>query len=89
MINENKKLEISRMLTISTVHITNETRHMLKAEPEENVLCLSIYEKAGFGWFVAIPYQWNNFNEWNSKTKDSIPKDLKACNDLAAENGCA
>lgn len=46
-------MEISKMLTISTAHITEETNKIL--ENPHNTLPLVTYNKDGYGWFVYIP----------------------------------
>lgn len=44
-------MEISKMLTISTAHITEITAELL----DDGVKDLAIYKKADYGWFIFIP----------------------------------
>lgn len=61
--------EIDRMITISTAHISKETRRMLNNSLIED---LTYYAKYGFGWFIHIPPM--------DRLDDSdIPEDLAAC----------
>lgn len=45
----NTKLDIAKILTLSTAHIKPETATMLDNEPNTNNLNLSVYNKAGYG----------------------------------------
>ncbi len=45
-------MEISRMLTLSTAHISKETADKLG---DQNSISLWIYDKVGYGWFIYIP----------------------------------
>lgn len=81
--NKTKKLEITKMLTISTAHISENTASILAltADSDTNYFDnLSVYEKNNAGFFIYIL----------SKNYDSnIPSDLKDCIDLAIENNCS
>ena len=46
----NTKLDIAKILTLSTAHIKPETATMLDNEPNTDDLGLSVYNKAGYGW---------------------------------------
>lgn len=77
------KPEISKMLTISSGHISDETAEMLEREPELNALRLSVYTKSAddgenYGWFIYLP----------SDIHDGVPADLAKCMRIAASNGC-
>lgn len=83
-------MEISKMLTLSTAHITKETADKLDLDckpvsPEDywqHSFCfdlgLSIFPKDDFGWFLWIP----------SADRAALPDDLKQCIELALANGC-
>lgn len=43
------KLDIAKILTLSTAHIKPETATMLDNEPNTDTLNLSVYNKAGYG----------------------------------------
>ena len=66
-------LEISKMLTISTAHITEETDKLLR-DGEVDVCCFSLDD---FGWLIL------SFGP----DKD-IPEDLQACLTFANRHGC-
>ena len=72
-------LEVSKMLTVSTAHITEDTNRLLANEPYTDGMQLSVFEKADFGWFIYVNDDLENRN---------IPDDLRACLELAKENGC-
>lgn len=48
-------LEISRMLTISTAHVTPGTLTFLRTECENNTLGLAVYPKDDFGFYIYLP----------------------------------
>lgn len=50
-------LDIQKTLTISTAHITPETNAKLLVEPETNELCLSVYRKEDYGYYITITDQ--------------------------------
>lgn len=74
-------LEITKMLTISTAHITEETAVMLEREVKYGVdnIPLAIYNKAEFGWIIFVSEYYKDLN---------MPEDLMSCLDLAKENNC-
>ena len=74
-----RDLEISKMLTLSTAHITKDTNRLLANEPYADGIQLSVFTKADFGYFIYVNDNLENRN---------IPGDLKVCLELAKENGC-
>lgn len=72
------KLEISKMLTLSTAHITEATSKRLESDPNDNNLGLCVYSTP-YGWFIMI-------DERTVKDADHLPKELanliKFANDL-------
>lgn len=46
--------EVTSIVTLSTAHLKPETRILLDDEPEANLFGLTVYPKAGFGWFIAV-----------------------------------
>lgn len=63
-------MEISKMITMSTGHISEETSKILG--DENSNLPIAVYNKEKFGWFIYLP---------TDKTEDAIilkelPKDL-------------
>lgn len=75
-------MEIDKMLTISTGHITEKTVCKLDIEAEVNVMYLCVYKKADFGWFVYVPEDLEDISY-------DIPNDLMECLLFAKENDCA
>lgn len=71
------KLEIDKMLTISSFHISGETSEFLDDESRAELV---VYGKATFGWFIVVDH---------AATEENVPDDLKRVLDLAREKGCA
>ena len=69
----NTKLDIAKILTLSTA--------MLDTEPNTDYLGLSVYNKAGYGWFIYIDSVIDD-------AFDHLPEDLKACIVFAKEQEC-
>lgn len=78
-----QKLEIDKMLTISSLHVSADTKDLLDqaADDNEEDPMPSVYEKQGYGWFVAC-------NPDNKEIWDNCPADLVQCMKLARDNGC-
>ena len=78
-----QKLEIDKVLTISSRHVSADTKDLLDqaADDNEEDPMPSVYEKQGYGWFVA-------FNPDNKEIWDNYPADLVQCMKLARDNGC-
>ena len=71
-------MEISKMLTVSTAHITKTTAELL----DDGVRDLIVYPKAEYGWFILIP---------SSDVIDSlhiVMSDLMRLLKLAKDLGC-
>lgn len=79
-------MEISKMLTISTCHVTPDTLELMgeDANGANNFPFLGIYEKMDFGYFIYI--QKEVFEE--AAGNGMVGDDLKAVVALAIENGC-
>ena len=75
------KPEVSRMLTLSTAHLTPETIWKLTNNPETDELCMTVYPKSEFGWFVY-------FSGIPQSSIDALPKDLRACVYTAQNLNC-
>lgn len=81
-------LEIERMLTISSAHVSQNTRELLD-EVIDDTCCVPmppVYEKSGYGWFVACDPDTDN--EALGEAWDDYPVDLVAAMRLAKEQGC-
>lgn len=77
-------IEITKTLTLSTCHISEDTAKSLTNDPDDNNLGLCIYEKAEYGWYIYI-----DDNALNTiKTDDTTPEDLKRAITLADSLGC-
>lgn len=80
--------EIDQMLTISSVHVSQSTRELLD-EVIDDTCCVPmppVYEKSGYGWFVACLPDYDN--ESLRVTLEDYPADLAAAMRLAKEHGC-
>lgn len=79
-------MEITRMLTISTAHISKETADLLAGEyPLGSVptweMSVGIYDKDGYGWYI--------YSSLDEHIHPSMPEDLAACLRLAHKHQCA
>ena len=78
-------LEIEKILTLSTAHITLDTNNMLIRESDPNFCgCLTVYSKDDYGFFIFVPDM-----EQLEADGLNIPNDLMCCMKLASENGCS
>lgn len=77
-------MDITKCLTISIAHITENTEKKLKMEPNTNYIGLAVYEKGNYGYWIFCPKDMiSHFN--NGKI---IPQDLWNCMLLAYKNNC-
>ena len=75
-------MEISKMLTLSTGHITRDTANLLESladEYEDIIGSPIIYKKGDYGWFVHIPEELDEY---------SIPYDLLQVLEFAKRHDC-
>lgn len=72
-------MEISKMLTISTAHITKETADLLNVEMKEDNMWLCVYNKENYGWFIHVPDDLEDLN---------VPDELMKCLLFAKDIGC-
>lgn len=77
-------MEISKVITLSTAHISKKTGDMIDADPVTNTLGLCIYPKADYGWFIVI----DDNAIYQAKT-ESIPEDLARLILFANDIGCS
>lgn len=72
--------EITKMMTISTRHVTNETAVLLNAIADEypNADAPTVYKKGEFGWLIFVPNDYLYCtDERDIKEKyEDIPEDL-------------
>lgn len=73
-------IETSKMLTLSTSHITEETANRLSKDPNDNNLGLCVYLKAGYGYYITV--------DDHAITEESLPDDLKRVIRFAAFMDC-
>lgn len=73
--------EICTMLTLSTAHLTPETVAKLTANPETDELCLTVYPKNQFGWYVY-------FSGLPQSMLNNLPDDLMLAVQTARNLNC-
>lgn len=75
--------EFTQMLTISTLHVSEETAEKLDAVCDDSMAVdhwmPPVYEKDGYGWFIYVD---------PDRMDEDIPTDLKAVLTYAATSGC-
>lgn len=76
-----KNLEISKVLTVSTSHITEEVAKQLDRESKTNEYALSVYNKDDYGWWICVP-------EDCKSVCGHIPSCLRKLIELATTNDC-
>ena len=74
-----KYMEISKMLTISTTHISLASADLLDTKEERMETGLVVYEKGNYGWFIHV----DEFFEL-----DATPEDIMNCIFVAKQNNC-
>lgn len=74
-------LEFSKMLTISTAHISLDTNMWLIRECNKDLGNVVVYLKNDVGFFIYVP-------ELLEILSSDIPKDLEKCMLLAENNDC-
>ena len=72
-------MEITKMLTISTAHVSNETAELLDID---DILGVVLYPKDDYGWFIHIDEDFMNDYE------DEIPKELFKLMKFTKDIGC-
>lgn len=70
-------MEIDKIITLSTAHITKETYNLLENHPSE--VCTALYRKNRYGWFIYVPDELDNI---------SVPKDLNKLFEFARRHDC-
>ena len=63
--------EITKMITLSTAHITENTAKKLDSDPTTNCLGLCVYKKSEYGWYITI-----DSNSILKAEIQAIPQDL-------------
>lgn len=79
-------LDIQRCLTISTAHIKEDTAIKLDREPTLNNMCITVYKKLEYGYWIYCPEDMLDYYDNNKYKK--IPEDLWNCMLLAHKNNC-
>lgn len=72
------RMDIVKMMTISTAHITERTSGLLDNSKWCDQNCLMVCKKQEFGWFVYVPDHMDYLC--------SIPNDLRNCMRFAMDN---
>ena len=75
-------MEITKMLTLSTIHITKETAEKLNYELNNNVMYLVVYAKEDCGWYVYIPEELTLYPEDYEDVPDDLMKLLLFARDM-------
>lgn len=75
-------MDITKCLTISTAHITQETKHKVEFEELLNKMGLIVYKKGRVGYWIYIP------DDFIESDHMEIPFDLWKCMLVAYENDC-
>ena len=80
-----KNLDITKMITISTAHITKETADILNASANYPFVTdlPVIYTKGEYGYMIHIPEYYGDEGEF-----ENMPLDLYPVMNLAKENDC-
>lgn len=76
-------MEITKMLTISTMHVTEETYGKLAAEADGlfiSNLNLPVYRKDDYGFFICA---------FDAEFNDNLPDDLRTCLNYALKHDCS
>ena len=73
-------LDITKVLTIASYHVTKETAEKL-SDKKWTCCHISIFDKGDYGWWIWIPEDYWYYNI-------GVPKDLDACIKLAIKHGC-
>lgn len=85
-------LEITKMLTLSTAHISQDTAAKLEQESDTNAMGLTVYEKSGsgasYGWFLYISPEHTAGYSKQAVQAGTLPSDLASCMALAHDMGC-
>lgn len=85
-----KSLEIGKLLTISTAHISRETADLLElAVKDDTDLSLPVvFTKGEYGYVVHISEELTGDRNTDLNLYSDTPEDLYECQKLAMENGC-
>lgn len=75
-------MEISKMLTLSTTHISQKTAEWLNDQEE-----IVSYEKECYGWFIYIPPKKSEILKEYLLNK-YVPEDIKCLIKVAVEQDC-
>lgn len=78
---EGRKLQISKMLTVSSAHIKEETAQFLNDETRDELI---VYPKLVYGWFILANPGTEDFEAELTR----IPEELANLIRFAKENGC-
>ena len=76
-------LDIQKILTVSTIHISENTSNLLNIESDQNTLGICVYKKAEFGWFIVI-----DENTVSTAKDNKLPLDLANLILFAYDTSC-
>lgn len=75
-------MELSKMVTMSTSHITEETNRYLSNKDNERYFGFVIYEKENYGYFMYLPTDREEDEEYLKE----LPEDLAGIFTFARNN---
>ena len=85
-------MEITKMLTLSTAHISKETAMLLVESNDKIEFSLSTYQKNwrnfNYGWFIHVPEELKEYPEAYFDVPNDLMKCLLFAKDLECELLC-
>lgn len=78
-------IEISKMITLSTAHISPATRDWLDKESNNITSDLAVYKKDNYGWFIYLPESL----PYRPLPLFKTPEDLFRCMQVAIDMKCS
>lgn len=78
-------MEITKMLTISTAHISEDTAKLLDKDQGTDCLGLSVYRKGRHGWFINVSA---DVVQYIDTCENIIPEELEKLIKFAVNLGC-
>lgn len=78
-------MEITKMLTVSTAHISEGTAKLLDKEVEADSLGINVYRKGEYGWFIGVSA---DLSQCLNSCENEVPDELEKLIIFAADLGC-
>ena len=86
---DGRKIEIDRMLTLSTGHLRASTLLLMEGNDIDGIV---LWPKADYGYFVWVPDGGSTAIRLGAvpfQYPDAVPNELRLCLEFAREHGCA